>query len=77
MVFAFLTHEIFFSIQAFEIKREIQSGAPLISLAVSNEESTIFLMWAHVGDQVSEYVVYVDNIETVTVSFNNECFVFL
>lgn len=25
-------------------------------------------MWAHVGDQVSEYVVYVNNIETTIVS---------
>lgn len=40
----------------------------MISLAVSNEQSTIFLMWAHVGDQVSEYVVYVNNIETITVN---------
>jgi hypothetical protein len=40
----------------------------LISLAVSNEQSTIFLMWAHIGDHVSEYVAYVDNIETTSVS---------
>ncbi|CAF1524841.1 unnamed protein product [Rotaria sp. Silwood1] len=53
--------------RAFEIKREIQGGAPLISLAVSNEQSTIFLMWAHIGDHVSEYVVYVDSIETTTI----------
>ncbi|CAF3224711.1 unnamed protein product [Rotaria sp. Silwood2] len=53
---------------AFEIKREIQGGAPLISLAVSNEDSTIFLMWAHIGDHVNEYIVYVDNIETTTIS---------
>jgi len=25
-------------------------------------------MWAHVGDHVDEYVVYVDNIETTSVS---------
>jgi hypothetical protein len=25
-------------------------------------------MWAHIGDHVSEYVVYVDNIETTIVS---------
>ncbi|CAF1293197.1 unnamed protein product [Rotaria sordida] len=54
--------------RAFEIKREIQGGAPLISLAVSNEQSTIFLMWAHIGDHVNEYIVYVDNIETTTIS---------
>ncbi|UJR13408.1 hypothetical protein I4U23_000423 [Adineta vaga] len=52
--------------RAFEIKREIH-GAPLISLAVSNEHSTIFLMWAHIGDHVSEYIVYVDDIERTTI----------
>ena len=40
----------------------------MISLAVSNEHSTIFLMWAHIGDHVSEYIVYVDGIERTTVS---------
>ncbi len=40
----------------------------MISLAVSNDQSIIFLMWAHIGDHVSEYVVYVDNIETTIVS---------
>ncbi|CAF4335845.1 unnamed protein product, partial [Adineta steineri] len=42
-------------------------GAPLISLAVSNEQTTIFLMWAHIGDHVSEYIVYVDDIERTTI----------
>ncbi|CAF4237631.1 unnamed protein product [Rotaria socialis] len=54
--------------RAFEIKREIVGGAPLISLAVSNEENIIFLMWAHIGDHISQYVVYVDNIETRTIN---------
>lgn len=40
----------------------------MISLAVSNEQSIIFLMWAHIGDHVSEYIVYVDNIETKIVT---------
>ncbi|CAF3616975.1 unnamed protein product [Adineta steineri] len=52
--------------RAFEIKREIH-GAPLISLAVSNEQTTIFLMWAHIGGHVSEYIVYVDDIERTTI----------
>ncbi len=25
-------------------------------------------MWAHIGDHVSEYIIYVDNIETKTVN---------
>ncbi|CAF0920401.1 unnamed protein product [Adineta ricciae] len=56
--------------RAFEIKRDIH-GAPLISLAVSNEHSTIFLMWAHIGDHVSEYIVYVDGIERTTIFEKN------
>ncbi|CAF0736434.1 unnamed protein product [Didymodactylos carnosus] len=50
--------------RGFEIKREINGGAPLISLAVSDQPSTIFLMWAHIGDHASEYTVYVDDIAT-------------
>lgn len=57
--------------RAFEIKREIPGGAPLISLALSNEQSTLYLMWAHIGDHVAEYLVYVDNIEIRSISEEN------
>ncbi|CAF4832449.1 unnamed protein product [Rotaria sp. Silwood1] len=50
--------------RAFEIQREVPGGGPLLSLALSSDQSTILLVWAHIGDHVSEYIVYVDNIET-------------
>ncbi|CAF0725929.1 unnamed protein product [Rotaria sordida] len=50
--------------RAFEIPREVHGGGPLISLALSSDQNTLLLMWAHIGDHVSEYIVYVDNIET-------------
>ncbi|CAF4972803.1 unnamed protein product, partial [Rotaria sp. Silwood1] len=50
--------------RAFEIQREVSGGGPLLSLALSSDQSTILLVWAHIGDHVSEYIVYVDNIET-------------
>ncbi|CAM4854988.1 unnamed protein product [Rotaria socialis] len=48
----------------FEIQREYEGGGPLISLAVSHDQSTLLLMWAHIGDHVTEYIVYVDDVET-------------
>ncbi|CAF2859080.1 unnamed protein product, partial [Rotaria sp. Silwood2] len=50
--------------RAFAIPREVLGGGPLISLALSNDQSTLLLMWAHIGDHISEYIVYVDDIQT-------------
>ncbi|CAF0883109.1 unnamed protein product [Adineta steineri] len=49
--------------RAFEIKREISNGGPLISLAVSNDPNVLVIQWAHIKDNVSEYIVYVDDTE--------------
>ena len=56
------------SLQAFRIEPYAQDGAPLISLGVANDPNTFVLMWAHVGDRVSEYLVYVNNVLTKKVS---------
>ncbi|UJR33950.1 hypothetical protein I4U23_021368 [Adineta vaga] len=57
--------------RAFEIKRETQGGAPLISLGVSKEQNELVLMWAHIKDPVSEYNVYVNGTRTHTLHKEN------
>ena len=44
------------------------SGGPLLSLGVPNDLTSVFLLWANIGDHVEEYVVYVDDVATKTVS---------
>ncbi|CAF1469981.1 unnamed protein product, partial [Adineta ricciae] len=54
--------------RTFEVQRETQDGAPLISLAISENQNVLTVMWAHIHGPVSEYNVYINDNKTQTIT---------